>query len=53
MVRFKQSAEALKSLFNYLKSYKMILTHEFKALYDKKSEVEARIIAAQHQIGLI
>jgi len=50
---FESAAESLEKFFKTLERFPIILTHEFKNLYDAKSKVEAEVLDAQHKITLI
>ena len=50
---FETSAIALEKFFKTLEEFEVVPTLEFQKLYEAKSEVEAIILNAQHQVDLI
>ena len=51
--QFESAAESLGKFFKTLEKFPLVLTHQFRDLYNAKSNVEAVVLDAQHKITLL
>ena len=53
MKQFRFSITALEKLFRICQNFDIVMTKEFKKLFDAKAVLEMKLVKAQNQINLI